>query len=437
MGIKNLKTVLVEIGALHQIKNVQENIINGIFVDTMSFFVSIAHCVNNLDDLYEGFMLYISQWKKQGKITLFVDRGVIPIKESLREKRRNASRNTSKKNVLEIEKLNNLIKNLNVDDMMYDEIKTDLELKIKKLEFNNYLANHVQLKDALDNSLKLLGSDVTIIYCDGIDAEFVMCQEAKKIAYITEKWPLMISTDQDTLLFSSCDDLPKNIRTMNQIYSFIPCAKTRYLSKLVALTNGCDYFQGLYGFSITAKSLKSIKLFDDFTIDNVIKSLIIRNYSRKETDRYINAEKIIHFINKYSCLNESIYNEVPPESITVQEFIFSALYHKWKKFDDSLLKGISLCCSLICVLKPKKDIKRNEISKLCNIINNDSNKKSSLNNIKSVIDIFGYDLNKNKNIVYGISKLKKIMLCYDDLFYFNNENIIRNNLKKNGIINIS
>ncbi|APG58271.1 hypothetical protein BTW14_gp080 [BeAn 58058 virus] len=56
-------------------------------------------------------------------------------------------------------------------------------------------------------------------------------------------------------------------------------------------------------------------------------------------------------------------------------------------------------------------------------------------NIQSIINIFGYDYNKNKDIKFGIVNLKDIMLCYNDMFYFNNENIIKN--YNNKIINIS
>ncbi|AYC44640.1 hypothetical protein [Moosepox virus GoldyGopher14] len=433
MGIKNLKTLLLEIGALRKISNIPLDSINGIFVDTMSFFVSIAHCVNNLDDLNDMFFTYINQWARYGKVTLFVDRGNIIIKESLREKRRITSKNTTKRKVEEVDKLNNDIKLLDSSYILYEEMKTDIELRIKKLSFHNFLANSNNLKAVLEKSLSLLSDNVKVIYCDGIDAEFVMCREAKNLSEMSGKWPLLISTDQDILLLSSCDSFQKIIKTMNQMYLFLPCSKTRYLSKLVALTNGCDYFPGLHGFSITTKSLEHIPLFDDFVLDNIIQSLVIKNYTKKESDRNINVDTIITFIDRYSKFDNDIYFSCPLDSVTIQEFIFSALSYRWKKFDDTLLKGISLCASLICILEPKKEIVKEDINYLCKIIND--NDKTNINHIRSILDIFGYEMNKGSDITLGILNLKNIMLCFNDIFYFNNEIIIKHNYKNN-IINI-
>ncbi|AAL69790.1 SPV051 hypothetical protein [Swinepox virus] len=438
MGIKNLKTLLLETGSLYKITSIERNIINGIYVDTMSFFVSIAHSVNNVEDLYESFITYIYQWKKIGNVTLFIDRGVIHIKESLREKRRALSQNTMQRKRLEIEKLTINIDNLDIDDIMYDEIKTDMELRLRKLTFHNFLSSSSKLKTLLESFLETVIDDVNIIYCDGIDAEFVMCKNAKKLADQTGIWPLMISTDQDTLLFSSCDYKKKIIKTMNQMFIYIPCSKSRYLSKLVALTNGCDYFNGLYGLCITQKTLESIPLFDDFTIDNIVQSLAVRNYTKKSTDKYINVQEIIDFIDKYSSSDDSVYsNTLPEKCVTIQEFMFSALYKKWKTFDDTLLRGVSICSSLICILSPKKAISNDDIDILCKIINkNNKNKNDIINDIRNITNIFGYELYKNKNIYLAIQNLNTIMLCYRDTFYFNSENIIRNNIKNN-IINIS
>ncbi|QHR82593.1 Flap endonuclease FEN-1 [Brazilian porcupinepox virus 1] len=437
MGIKNLKTLLLEIGSLTKIISIIPECVDNIFVDTMSFFISIAHCVNNIDELNDTFFSYIDQWNKYGNITLFVDRGTITIKESLREKRRNVSKNMSKKKILDIEKINNEISSLDINDLFYNEIKTELELKIFKLNFYVFISNSNKIKELLDKillSLPLLYNNIKIVYCDGYDAEFIMCRDAKEIVNVTGKWPLIISTDQDTLLFSSCDSVKKIIKTMNQLYLFIPCSKSRYLSKLVALVNGCDYFSGLNGFCISDKSLTNIQLFDDFTLDNIIQSLIIKNYIRK-TDKIIDVNSIINFINRYSDLDYNIYDTTPPDSCTIQEFIFSATYKIWKNFDNTLVKGVSLCSSLICLLEPKNNIIKEDIDHLCKIIKGDKYKKSKLSDIKYIIDIFGYETNKSDNIKFGIFNLKDIMLCYKDKFYINNEIILKKN--NNKIINIS
>ncbi|APG58269.1 putative nuclease G5 [BeAn 58058 virus] len=150
-----------------------------------------------------------------------------------------------------------------------------------------------------------------------------MCKEAKNIADIKNKWPCLISTDQDSLLFSSCDENKKFIRTMKSLYVYIPCSKSRYLSKLVALVNGCDYFLGLSGMCITNKSLPNIKLFDDFTLENILQSIVTKNYFNK-TKRNIDVNNIIQFIDRYSDLDYDIYDIDIPEQCSIQEFIFSS-----------------------------------------------------------------------------------------------------------------
>ncbi|CAC21292.1 54R protein [Yaba-like disease virus] len=438
MGIKNLKTLLLETGFLHKINNdnnIEKNF-SEVFVDTMSVFMSLAHCVYDLEDLKDKFYEYI-QKINNGNVTLFIDRGNIDIKEKLRFKRKTALTNTIKRKTLEIDTIYDRINKLNVNDAFYEEIKTDFELKIQKLKFHNFLSNNNNVKFCLNESLLLVKEEVKIVYCDGIDAEFVMCCKAKELNFKTGNWPILISNDHDTLLFSSFDFIPKIIKTITQIYYYIPCLKSKYLSKIVTLVNGCDFFPGLYGICITTKSLNNIQLFDDFNIVNIVKSLTFKNYVNK-SNKIINIDNIINFVNNYASLDSTVYHyKHIPDGLTIQEFLFSALYKHNNFYKNTLTKNnMSMCAYLICVLSPKKNISVSDISKLKKIVDECKiKKKCTESHIMLVTKIFGYEINKQSDIIFGILNFKNLMLCFDDTFYFNENNIIVNK-NKNNIINI-
>ncbi|AAR07410.1 54R [Yaba monkey tumor virus] len=438
MGIKNLKTLLLETGFLHKIDisdSIEKNFPE-VFVDTMSIFMSLAYCVYDLEELKDKFYEYI-QKVSNGNVTLFIDRGNIDIKENLRLKRKTALDNTIKRKTLEMSNIYDCINELDINDEFYEEIRTDLELKIQKLKFHNFLSTPSNVKFCLDEALSSVKEKVDIVFCDGVDAEFVMCFRAKEISVKTGNWPILISNDHDTLLFSSFDFIPKIIKTIAQIYYYIPCSKSKYLSKLVTLVNGCDFFPGLHGICITSKSLNNIQLFDDFNVTNVVKSLAFKNYVNRY-NKIVDIDKVIDFINNYSSLDLNVYNyKRLPDGLSVQEFLFSALnnYNNFYK-NTFLTDNVSMCAYLICVLTPQKDISVNEISKLKTIIDSCKTKKKCINDhIVTVTEIFGYKINKLKDIKFGVLNFQNLMLCFDDKFYFNEKSIIVNKNKSN-IINI-
>ncbi|AUL80504.1 VACAC2 093 [Vaccinia virus] len=137
-----------------------------------------------------------------------------------------------------------------------------------------------------------------------------MCLEAKTHFSTTGEWPLITSTDQDTMLFASADNHPNMIKNLTQLFKYVPPAEDNYLAKLTALVNGCDSFPGLYGASITPNNLNKIQLFCHFTIDNIVTSLAIKNYYRK-TNSTVEVRNIVTFINDYSNLAD-VYSYVPP-----------------------------------------------------------------------------------------------------------------------------
>nr|WGO62683.1 hypothetical protein [Wadden Sea poxvirus] len=441
MGIKNLKTLLIKNNSLSIINmNKRMNSYDNVFVDTMSFYISIAHCCNNINELSLMFFEYINLWIYEGRIvTLFIDKGNISIKEPIRIKRRAALKDTIKRKTEEIQELENQINNIKQDDIFYEEIKTDLQHRIFKLMFHVFISDYNNLILYLDQILSVLGDNVKIIYSDGIDAEFKMCLEAKKIADITGKWPLLISTDQDILLFTSIDCLPKTIKNVTQTFKYLPCKKSSYLSKLTVLVNGCDFFSGLYGLCINEKTLPKIKLFDEFNIENILQSLSFKTYKNKNDEsKNINIDNIIKFINDYSNISIDIYKDTPPSGITIQDFMFASLLIIWKNFKRNYFDNIPLCSALIYILNPRKDITILEIEKLINVIKNDNKNHVDINNIKLVCNIFGYNTQNINNIIMCIYH-QKILLCYNNKFYFNNKIIIENTIKntvKNSIINI-
>ncbi|AAF17931.1 gp049R [Rabbit fibroma virus] len=431
MGIKKLKTLLLKTGTLTQIDEIEKDDAREIFVDTMSFFVSVAYSVNNLTELYDSFLHYIQLWKTMGKVTLFVDRGDIFIKDLVREKRKLATQQTIKRKQMEIEQLRDFETFLDTEDVLYEEKKANVELRINKLMFHIFLAKNNQLKTTLDHALTML-EDVTILYCDGMDAEFVLCLNAKKLADEQGAWPLMISTDQDLLLFSCCDTSKKIIRTINGLYSFIPCATTKYLSKLVTLVNGCDYFPGLYGHCMTEKTLESVKLFEDFTTENIVQSLVIKNFTNKTNKKVVDVEGMVQFVDRYAELDDSVYDERFDCIVTVQEFIFSALLDMYTPVED--VKHCSAISALVCILEPKREITEPELRTVHNLALKPT-KKVTEKDIETVVSIFGYRTRVQTNVLYGVLNLKTLLLSYNDAFYFNNEIIIKN-ITKNDIINI-
>ncbi|AGU99732.1 m049R [Myxoma virus] len=430
MGIKNLKTLLLKTGTLRQIDEIEKDDVHEIFVDTMSFFVSIAYGVNNLTELYETFLHHVRVWKTMGKVTLFVDRGDIFIKDLVREKRKLATQQTIKRKEMEIEHLRDFESFLDTDDELYEEKKADVELRINKLTFHIFLANNNQLKTTLEQALTML-DDVTILYCDGMDAEFVLCLHAKKLAEDQGAWPLMISTDQDLLLFSCCDEAKKIVRTINGLYSFIPCATTKYLSKLVTLVNGCDYFPGLYGSCITEKSLDSIELFEEFTIEHIVQSLAIKNFINK-TNKPVDVDNMVRFVDRYAELDDSIYDERFDCVVTTQEFIFAALSNRYASLDD--VKHCTVISALVCLLDPKREITEPELRTVHRLALKPT-KKVTEEDITTVVSIFGYRTRVTTDVLYGVLNLKTLLLLYNNAFYFNSEIIIKNITKKD-IINI-
>ncbi|AUL80202.1 hypothetical protein [Vaccinia virus] len=432
MGIKNLKSLLLENKSLTILDDNLCKVSNGIFVDKMSIYIAVANCVINLEELTTVVRKYVNGWvKKGGHVTLFIDRGSIIIKQDVRDKRRKYSKFTKDREMLELEKCTSEIQN--VTGFMEEEIKAIMHLQIDKLTFEIYLSDSDNIKIALNEIITHFNNNenVTLFYCDERDAEFVMFLEAKTHFSTTGEWRLIISTDQDTMLFASTDNHPKMIKNLSQLFKFVPSAEDNYLAKLTALVNGCDFFPGLYGASITPTNLNKIQLFSDFTIDNIVTSLAIKNYYGK-TNSTVDVRNIVTFINDYATLND-VYSYVPPCQCTVQEFIFSALDEKWNNFKSSYIETVPVPCQLMYALEPRKEIDVSGVKTLSSYIDFE-NTKSDIDVIKSIASIFGYSNENCNTIVFGIYKYN-LLLSINTSFYFN-DSLLITNTKSDNIINI-
>ncbi|AEN03650.1 FEN1-like nuclease [Yokapox virus] len=438
MGIKNLKKLLIKNNSLVLIEDDKDLKYNGVFVDTMSIYIAVANCYTNMKDIINVFRKYINRWIKIGNhVTLFVDKGSIFIKEPIRDKRRKSSKLTKERKCKDIENIKLKIENIKTNESFNEEQLTDMQLKIDKLSFQIYLLDSNNIKTSLNTLLSTFEEDnnISIVYCDNRDAEFVMCYEAKKQLYDKGEWPLLISTDQDTMLFTSTDYHPKMIKTLTQLFRFIPTSEDAYLSKLTVLLNGCDFFPGLYGTSLTTDNIDKIKIFNEFTLDNILTSLVFKNYYKKNnTYTNIDIYKIIKFINNYANMEDDVYSEDTPSQCSIHDFIFSGLNERWNVFKESYIDNIPVTCQLMYSLTPRKNIVENEVKKLVNYIDLKNN-ILDINIIKDIAFIFGYNTDNNSNIkVLGIYN-NKLFLSFNSLFYFNDKSVI-SCIKSDNIIHI-
>ncbi|AUL80503.1 hypothetical protein [Vaccinia virus] len=165
MGIKNLKSLLLENKSLPILDDNLYKVYNGIFVDTMSIYIAVANCVRNLEELTTVFIKYLNGWvKKGGHVTLFIDRGSIKINQDVRDKRRKDSKLTKDRKMLELEKCTPVMQN--VTGFLEEEIKAEMQLKIDKLTLQIYLSHSENIKISLNEILTHFNNNenVTLFY---------------------------------------------------------------------------------------------------------------------------------------------------------------------------------------------------------------------------------------------------------------------------------
>ncbi|ANS71143.1 fen1-like nuclease [Pteropox virus] len=430
MGIKNLKLLLVNQHTLKQCVEFPNGKYPGVFVDTMSIFMTLAYACGSQEELICAFAEKIQYWKSLGSdVILFVDKGEITIKTKLREKRKKVLTAAVEKKITDRDSILETIKCLeNNQDEFADEMLADAQLKLEKKMFHISLGESVFVNNLVGKIISMLGEDVTVKVCEGIDAEMQMCIDAYQVAVETGLWPILASGDQDALLFATIDDLPKYFDTLSCIYEFLPCAYSAYISKLAVLANGCDFFPGLKGIMLTQKSIENMELFETFNAENAAISLATRNlvYTKGFDTLKAPCDEIVDFINRYAAGDITIYDDSLLEECDARCFIFTALRKKWLeffKYGDNI-KKLSIPKQLVLLLEERVRISKNDIDTLVNIIYDESIRTDLA--ISNVVEILGYEVNSDSEIpVIGISESLGILLYLSNDIYLNETRIIK------------
>ncbi|ARE67733.1 SWPV1-135 [Shearwaterpox virus] len=434
MGIKNLKSVLLY---KHRLRNLDSAIkTEEIYVDFLGLFMAIAYSVTSTDMLYmiiRDKFKFINSIAK--KVVVFVDRGSISLKTALREKRKQSLKNQYIRKKEEIKHLEEAINNLSVYDDLYEEQKESMSSKIDKNNYYMFLSDKKNIEPIIENVLISL-DNIEIYYCDHIDAEFVMCCKAREYYLINGSWPAILSSDQDTMCLACVDLEEKIIYDTKTVYRLSPDKYTQYLTKLIVLVNGCDFFRGLHGISITKDNCTKYELFKEFTKDNVLRSLVYKNYSLKadiDTSVIDDIDKIFDFINYYTSLNDKAYDVKELPTISAKEFISSIINQKWEdikknyNFDNNILQNI------YNVYKKNSQVDEEQETTALRMIECYRFKEIKLKTIKSFIVQLGLKCT-DKISTIGISSSGDLYMGLEGRFYFNPRAIIENSTK---MININ
>ncbi|WZD65648.1 FEN-1 like endonuclease [Bovine papular stomatitis virus] len=333
MGIKNLKALLMSHGSLKPYEPADDECYPAVYVDGFSVLMTMAYACMDEDEFRSSVEERIQHWTRVSateKLVVFLDRGDIPIKQPLREQRRRAIKDR-------VSRYKELVSRADAEDEPADdgefaeEIRTEKQLKLQRIRFQLSIANHDVVRSLITSTLQRAGGAVEIVYCDGVDAEMVMCTRGREEAARCGHWPLLVTTDQDALLFTSTDRMEKFVSTVSACYRYLPTDETEYLCKLAALTNGCDFFPGLAGISVGVESVRRMTLFRAFNARNAAASLCTRPMRLDAAER-ASAEAvadIISFIDRYARGDEGIYGAAPPSACCGRAFVRAALYEEW------------------------------------------------------------------------------------------------------------
>ncbi|AYP74185.1 hypothetical protein [Fowlpox virus] len=436
MGIKNLKSVLLVKHRLHALDSAIKT--KELYVDFFGLFMAIAYSVTSTDMLNAiirdkfKFMNSIAK-----KIVVFVDRGSISLKATLREKRKQSLKKQYIRKKEEIKALEDAINNLSVHDDLYEEQRECIYSRIDKNSYYMFLADKKNIEPIIDNVLASL-DNAEIHYCDHIDAEFVMCSKARECYLKNGTWPAIMSSDQDTLCLVCVDHEDKIIYDTKTAYRLCSDKYTQYLTKLMVLINGCDFFKGLYGISITKDNCTKYELFSEFNKDNVLRSLAYKNYLLKtpsDKDKMDDIDRVFDFIAYYTSLDEKAYEVEELPNISAKEFLSTMIHKKWEdvkkvyNLDTDILQSIYNIYTNIC--NNEVDTERESAAR--NMIEYYKYREVKLKTVKSFILQLGLECT-NKISTIGISSSAELYIGFEGRFYFNSTAIIENSTK---MININ
>lgn len=286
---------------------------NKIFIDFSKIYYYILYkdtCMKNINDYIFLIKEYLDKYSGK-KIILFIDKGVINQKKKLREIREKSILNYT-------EKLDKKI-NLNKD---YNNLDAVERLEFKKLCMNNKTEIISGILDNLSESYEL-------IYCNKIDAEYVMAQETVKYYNENKKVPLLDCDDQDLILLL-LTNLKMDFVINNEFY--INDNLSKNIAKLTLFLNKSDYLEGIHQISCCLK-INELKIEDFSEKKNIFKLLkiYINNYKKVKCDQDFDIEEIckkikiyLHKFNSYfNIFGQNIYDfDLIDVNINKKELIY-------------------------------------------------------------------------------------------------------------------
>ncbi|CCD83231.1 predicted FEN-1 endonuclease [Squirrelpox virus] len=429
MGVKNLLAVLSEHGSVTEEPGPGGRF-PAVFVDSMSIFRALAYFADCRETLRLSFVDLISQLLEVGdRVVLFVDSGQIPIKDELRARRRQAAARTVERQEAEIVELERLAEARRAEsaaaDDMLDRGETEAHARALKLRFQVTAAAPGAAEALLAEVLRHPPPRTTVVAREGVDAELEMCRRALEEAAVGGAWPLLVSTDQDTVLMATADRLPKVVRTASKWFRVLPTLETEYLAKLTVLVNGCDFFAGLAGVQLDRRALARAALFGEFTAYNAARSVVAlsKGRPRGSGDEAVDAEAIVSFVNRYAGADPSIYEGAPPGA-SARGFALAGLAAAWRAF-RRWPEGASPLAAMILGLEPRRAISPGELDTLARVERFYRAKPPSREAVAAVAAILGYSTAGEGEVVMALVDGRP-MARHEDGFYFNASCIIEN-----------
>lgn len=433
MGIKNLKSLLLTRNSLSQI--CAHGPRESVFVDFMGAYIAAAYSVSNVAELKSAVVSKLHNWRTLGaRVTLFVDRGQIAIKTPIRQQRRANLKAQQERKRAAVADIERHISELDATDEFYEEARAGLEEQLNKSRFFMFLAEDKNLYRIMDEILSTVPEWVSVVHCDDVDAEFEMCARARDLARTTKEWPILFSHDQDTLCLSHADLIPKIVYFVDTSYMLRPCAYGIYMVKLTLLINGCDFLPGLRGVAISPATLQRFRLFRKFTVANVVRTLVFRNYNIANCASADVAARLA-FIDRYVALDRSLYANAPPPKIAVHDFLSSALLPYWRAACGDRVREESPLLEKIHAVLVMSSGARGDRDVAAQMLEHYRDEKPTRACVQLFVHAMGARVCEEPGVLAVCMRRMDVFLSYGDgEFFFNDRAIIENG---EGLLNIS
>ncbi|QGN68056.1 FEN1-like nuclease [Equine molluscum contagiosum-like virus] len=431
MGIKNLKSLLLRHKSLSPAAAPARH--EHAFVDFMGVFIAAAYSVSSARELRRTLDAKMAHWRALAAgVVLFVDRGDIANKLALRKRRKDSQQAQCERKRRELRALAARKAALDRADALYAEQRAEIDARARKTRFYLFLCSENNLYRLLDAALAALPAGLSVVYCDEVDAEFEMCARARACARSTGRWPLLLSNDQDTLCLACADTLPKTVLgAAGEAHLLRPCADTVYLAKLTVLVNGCDFFSGLAGLALTPRTFARFALFSEFTLGNVLRSLVHKNYALRGAAR-ADVGAVLRFIDAYVSLERDVYRAPPPPPLSVQDFLLGALAPRWDAF-AAALQGGSVLEQLHSALRAHCAVEEHTRRALRAMLDYYRDERPTREAVELLARMMGCSVGAAPGLVAVCLERMDLLLCFEDAFCFNDRCIIEN---RDGVLNI-